>query len=147
MAEKPKIDDDTFEYTNEQGVGIGAYQCISGFGRNVKDAIDEVFEEVPDRDGPEAESKDEIKDRLHYFVDELVRWLRTMNHNLQEARAHLAKLAEFKSYVHKRLDDFGVPADPESSHKAEGCRIGGRLDLVLDELKRLRAAEKFETTP
>lgn len=24
-----------------------------------------------------------------------------------------------------------TPADPESPHKAEGCRIGGRLDLVL----------------
>lgn len=41
------------------------------------------------------------------------------------------KLAAFKSYVHKRLDDAGVPSDPESPHKSEGCRIGGRLDIVL----------------
>jgi hypothetical protein len=42
-----------------------------------------------------------------------------------------AKLQQFKQYVHDRLDAAGVPADPESPHKAEGCRIGGRLDIVL----------------
>lgn len=40
-------------------------------------------------------------------------------------------LAKFKQYVHGRLDAAGVPADPDSPHKAEGCRIGGRLDIVL----------------
>lgn len=41
------------------------------------------------------------------------------------------KLAAFKAYVHKRLDAAGVPTDPESPHRAKGCRIGGRLDDVL----------------
>lgn len=41
------------------------------------------------------------------------------------------KLKKFKEYVHGRLDAAGVPTDPESPHKAEGCRIGGRLDIVL----------------
>lgn len=49
------------------------------------------------------------------------------------------KLAKFKAYVHKRLDDAGVPADPESSHRAEGCRIGGRLDIVLRDYSSIRA--------
>jgi hypothetical protein len=40
-------------------------------------------------------------------------------------------LRKFKAYVHKRLDDAGIPADPDSPHKAEGCRVGGRLDIVL----------------
>lgn len=59
------------------------------------------------------------------------------------------KLAAFKAYVHKRLDDQGVPVDPDSPHKAEGCRIGGRLDwLFADaaatdaEALKLRAAIK-----
>ncbi|MNK58674.1 hypothetical protein D3C87_777650 [compost metagenome] len=39
-------------------------------------------------------------------------------------------LAKFKAYVHKRLDDMGIPVDPDSPHKAEGCRVGGRLDIV-----------------
>lgn len=52
--------------------------------------------------------------------------------------AKLEALSSFKSYVHKRLDDAGVPTDPDSPHKAEGCRIGGRLDLVFAELTQLR---------
>lgn len=44
----------------------------------------------------------------------------------------------FKTYVHKRLDDAGVPVDPESPHKAEGCRIGGRLDVLIGERDELR---------
>lgn len=48
-------------------------------------------------------------------------------------------LQAFKDYVHKRLDDAGVPVDPESSHKLEGCRIGGRLDIVLGAMSEREA--------
>ena len=55
-----------------------------------------------------------------------------------QLRARIATLAQrvdalqrFKDYVHKRLDDAGVPVDPDSPRKAEGCRIGGRLDWLL----------------
>lgn len=53
------------------------------------------------------------------------------------AQAHLELVAErdalraFKEYVHARLDAAGIPADPESPHKAQGCRVGGRLDIAL----------------
>jgi hypothetical protein len=47
---------------------------------------------------------------------------------------------KFKGYVHQRLDEAGVPVDPESPHKAEGCRIGGRLDWVFDRQRRMREA-------
>lgn len=40
-------------------------------------------------------------------------------------------LKRFKAYVHRRLDEAGVPVDPPSAHKASGCRIGGRLDVAL----------------
>lgn len=53
-------------------------------------------------------------------------------------KAERDKLAAFKSYVHKRLDAAGVPADPESPHKEHGCRIGGRLDIVLADRDLLR---------
>ena len=42
-------------------------------------------------------------------------------------------LEAFKNYVHKRLDDAGIPAYPEGPHGAAGCRIGDRLDLVLNK--------------
>lgn len=38
-------------------------------------------------------------------------------------------LAAFKSFVHKRLDEAGIPTHPNGPHSA--CRIGDRLDLVL----------------
>jgi hypothetical protein len=60
------------------------------------------------------------------------------------------RLSAFKAYVHKRLDEAGIPHDPESPHKADGCRIGGRLDIALgdrpmpDGVRRLyEAAESY----
>lgn len=49
------------------------------------------------------------------------------------ATAKAKALQDFKDYVHKRLDDAGIEKDPESEHKAAGCRIGGRLDIVLSK--------------
>lgn len=48
-------------------------------------------------------------------------------------RTENVALAKFKAYVHQRLDDAGVPVDPDSPHKAEGCRVGGRLDVLIGE--------------
>jgi hypothetical protein len=58
---------------------------------------------------------------------------------LAAVKAERDRLAEFKAYIHRRLDEAGVPADPDSPHKAQGCRIGGRLDIVLGERDRLRS--------
>jgi len=58
----------------------------------------------------------------------------------KEGEAQLALIAErdalarFKAYVHKRLDDAGVPVDPPSPHREKGCRIGGRLDWLLSHV-------------
>jgi hypothetical protein len=56
---------------------------------------------------------------------------------MSEAKERIAALQAFKDYVHKRLDDAGVPVDPESPHKAAGCRIGGRLDEVFKRITEL----------
>lgn len=58
----------------------------------------------------------------------------------------LKKMLAFKAYVHQRLDQAGVPADPEPAENAKhGCRIEGRLNFVLAEPQRLRdAVEGFE---
>lgn len=45
------------------------------------------------------------------------------------------KLESFKSYVHKRLDQMGVPANPEPAvHAIAGCRVGDRLDWLAEQL-------------
>lgn len=61
------------------------------------------------------------------------------NPELATLRAALDKALAFKAYVHARLDAAGVTVDPESPHKVEGCRVGGRLDEVLGERDKLRA--------
>lgn len=43
----------------------------------------------------------------------------------------IEKLRRFKDYVHKRLDDAGIPTHPEGEHSKHGCRIGDRLDIAL----------------
>jgi hypothetical protein len=71
-------------------------------------------------------------------------WLGERAHRLvaevERARAERDKLQRFKDYVHARLDAAGVTVDPESTHKAEGCRIGGRLDEVFAVRAELLAA-------
>jgi hypothetical protein len=71
-------------------------------------------------------------------AEEFVR--RWNEHEVLQAKCD--KLQAFKDYCHARLDAAGVSADPESSHKAEGCRIGGRLDEVFAVRDELVAALK-----
>lgn len=59
---------------------------------------------------------------------------------LASLRLENASLREFKKYTHDRLDAAGIPVDPDSPHKAEGCRIGGRLDFVFEQRSGLVAA-------
>jgi hypothetical protein len=54
-----------------------------------------------------------------------------MREHVRKAKSEIEKLSKFKAYVHQRLDEAGIPKDPESPHKAQGCRIGGRLDIAL----------------
>lgn len=42
------------------------------------------------------------------------------------------KLQAFKDFVHRRLDEAGVPKEfPNGPHSREGCRIGDRLDWLF----------------
>lgn len=43
------------------------------------------------------------------------------------------KLQAFKDYVHQRLDDAGIEKEPNREHSEHGCRIGDRLDIVLEQ--------------
>lgn len=52
-----------------------------------------------------------------------------------ELRERLANLEVFKTYVHQRLDDIGVPHDPAPERTKEtGCRIGERLSYLTAQL-------------
>lgn len=56
----------------------------------------------------------------------------TVHEHCDDWQTRAEKAEAFKAYVHKRLDDAGVPHDPEPEQTAAtGCRIEGRLDAVL----------------
>ncbi len=46
------------------------------------------------------------------------------------------RLANFKTYVHKRLDAADIPTHPEGEHSKHGCRIGDRVDIALKPLPK-----------
>lgn len=49
-----------------------------------------------------------------------------------ELQCERAEKAEaFKSYVHQRLDEAGVPTHPDGPHSKAGCRVGDRLDYLI----------------
>lgn len=75
------------------------------------------------------EKKFDSDDRLNN-TSNLIRNLQYKNFLLEKS---LKKANEFKKYVHDRLDEAGIEKDPESPHKEHGCRIGGRLDIVLNK--------------
>jgi hypothetical protein len=56
-----------------------------------------------------------------------------INHTMtQEEQQELEKLRAFKALVHKKLDEIGVPYNPEK--KSGGtCRVGSRLDILIEE--------------
>ncbi len=45
------------------------------------------------------------------------------------------KLQAFKDWVHGYLDTHGVPHHPPGPHGAEGCRIGDRMDWLMQYLE------------
>lgn len=66
---------------------------------------------------------------------ELARWEFNSRANMQYAAQNLTdrilKLQAFKDYVHQRLDEAGIPKEPNGEHSKAGCRVGDRLDIAL----------------
>jgi seryl-tRNA synthetase len=57
----------------------------------------------------------------------------------REIHEELNKLREFKRYVHAKLDEMGVPTDPEAEkNKETGCRIEGRLNYLEKQISDLK---------
>ena len=59
----------------------------------------------------------------------------------QEDLDEAAAGRRFKKFVHTRLDQMGVPADPNPNRTAEtGCRIGERLNWIQGRWDRVDRA-------
>lgn len=74
-----KIDDDVFEYEG------GMRQCISGFGNNAKECVDQLINN---------RYSDAAHNALNWHIKELVRWCRSLNREAQEIRLHNERLIE-----------------------------------------------------
>jgi hypothetical protein len=58
--------------------------------------------------------------------------IQELKEELGREKQQIEKSQAFKKYVHDRLDEFGVPHDPESENNAKtGCRIEGRLNWIF----------------
>jgi hypothetical protein len=63
------------------------------------------------------------------------------NSTVSDARIYVQKLQRFKDWVHAYLDAQGVPHHPPGTHGAEGCRIGDRMDWLMDRLRKAEAQQ------
>jgi len=81
----------------------------------------------------------EEKDKIIICMEKMTEWQR------DQMKEQIEKLQSFKDYVHDRLDKMGIEKDPESEHKAAGCRIGGRLDIIeRDYIPRKKVVEEIQ---
>jgi hypothetical protein len=70
----------------------------------------------------------------HAAAEALAHWLLRQlgRDDGEDVRAERDALRRFKEYVHRRLDEAGVPHDPQPEiNELTGCRIGCRLDWLL----------------
>lgn len=84
---------------------------------------------------------EELVADVEEYQEDKIRWLEeaselnneiaVLKTELQAQKDANEKLQKFKDYVHKRLDDAGVDKH-EEQNVINGCRIGARLDDVLD---------------
>ncbi len=59
-----------------------------------------------------------------------------------DEHTELIALLKFKSFVHRRLDEYQVPSDPFPEENAKhGCRISGRLQWLNERRMTLEHAE------
>jgi hypothetical protein len=83
-----------------------------------------------------AERVNKIEGDKDSTIAQLRDELAEAKHQAERAEKERDKLQAFKDYVHGRFDTAGIERDPESVHKAEGCRVGGRFDILISERNR-----------
>jgi hypothetical protein len=60
----------------------------------------------------------------------------------EKLRQERDKALAFKTWTHSYCDAHGVPHSPPGTHGAAGCRIGDRLDWLMERLRRVEEACK-----
>lgn len=73
---------------------------------------------------------EEEEAEIEKMVEETFRKEREEKAALKELVDERDALQRFKDFVHRRLDEMGIPSHPDGEHSKAGCRIGDRLDIV-----------------
>lgn len=86
----------------------------------------------------------ELQEEARRFRDNLDEGNRALQGRIDQDAGTIRRLQEFKLYVHKRLDDAGIPSDPPGAHHDNGCRVGQRLDILVARAEALPTAPERE---
>lgn len=70
---------------------------------------------------------------------DLSRYFSWLMDRLRAAELERDKLHAFKAWVHEYLDGQGVPHHPPGTHGAEGCRVGDRMDWLMERQREVFA--------
>lgn len=81
--------------------------------------------------------EDEFRDMLSTKLDNPHVW--DLAEHVIATLERAEKLQAFKDFVHKRLDEMGIEKNPNGKHSAEGCRVGDRLDLIVEHMSYLKS--------
>jgi hypothetical protein len=90
--------------------------------------------------GTVIEHKGMLPPTVEYAVECLINAMKQLLKDYEALKVERDKLQKFKEWVHGYLDAQGVPAEfPDGPHTKEGCRIGDRMDWLMNELKAAQA--------
>jgi hypothetical protein len=68
------------------------------------------------------------------IVENLEQVTDTIIKRLNRLESERDALRRFKDFVHRRLDEMGIPSHPDGEYSKAGCRIGDRLDIVQNAI-------------
>ena len=123
----------SFTGPNGETIVGGCGCCQSPFG--VSDDSGHTFYNPCEADHANAAIIPLAVSSLSWLLDAAERGLEAQR--LMEQRNRHEQLAErqkFKDWVHNYLDTHGVPHHPPGTHGEHGCRIGDRMDWLMEQL-------------
>ncbi len=139
-------------WTHNSAVPAAACDALNDMEEAIRALAREKADKAPALPGTAAfnaavEPYERLPDLPLEDVRDLQQQVRDLDHRLyicQSAATNIEKdrdaALNFKAYVHQRLDEAGVATRPEGPHSAQGCRVGDRLDLLVNERDAAKAA-------
>lgn len=95
------------------------------------------------RAGKKHDAIEDLKKAAWYIHAEIQR----RDPTYKTPQEEIKEMKKFKEYVHKRLDELGVPANPDRlPDETTGCRIGARLRWLASSVGLVRCTIGPEPT-